>query len=188
MVAPNGHAPGRIRYCQRIAGRPELQETSEITSAAGPGVTDDVVAVRYVLMASDEPIVVVAHSYGGIVVAEVATGSGSVHHLLFISSYLPEAGQSLSSFGGEDPTEFLDVVPTDRKFTVRPDRRVETFLQDCDPAIQPAAPDRTARQSLAVLEQAVHAAAGHHIPTTYPMCVKDTGTRPTDNKSSPVEP
>jgi pimeloyl-ACP methyl ester carboxylesterase len=34
------------------------------------------------LTASDEPTVVVAHSYGGIVTAEAAAGVGAVRHLL----------------------------------------------------------------------------------------------------------
>ncbi len=86
----------------------------------------------------DEPTVVVAHSYGGIVTAEAAAGLDSVRHLLLISSYLPEVGQSLSSFGGEEPAPFLEIDPEGGTFTVRPDALAETFLQDCDPEIQRA--------------------------------------------------
>lgn len=62
----------------------------------GPGLPEDVAAVRRVLQDSDEPTVVVAHSYGGIVTAEAAAGIGAVRHLLLVSGYLPEVGQSLS--------------------------------------------------------------------------------------------
>jgi pimeloyl-ACP methyl ester carboxylesterase len=41
----------------------------------GPGLAEDVAEVRQVLAASDEPTVVVAHSYGGIVTAEAATAN-----------------------------------------------------------------------------------------------------------------
>lgn len=34
-----------------------------------------------------------------------------MRHLLLVSSYLPEVGQSLSSFGGEEPAPFLDIDP-----------------------------------------------------------------------------
>jgi pimeloyl-ACP methyl ester carboxylesterase len=120
--------------------------------------------------------VVVAHSYGGIVTAEAAAGVEGVRHLLLVSSYLPEVGQSLSSFGGEEPAPFLDIDPEDGTFTVRRETLAETFLQDCDPEIQRQAIDRTARQSLAILEQPVQAAAWQQVPSTYLVCAQDRGT------------
>ena len=115
----------------------------------------------------------VAHSYGGIVAEEAAAG---VHHLLLVSSYLPEVGESLSSFGGEAPAPFLDIDPDGGTFTVRQDALAETFLQDCDPEIQRQATEKTARQSLAVLEAPVRSAAWQHVPNTYLVCAEDRGT------------
>jgi len=139
-------------------------------------LADDVAAVRQVLTANDEPTVVVAHSYGGIVTAEAAAGVDTVRHLLLVSSYLPEVGQSLSSFGDGGPAPFLDIDPSGGTFTVRRDALAETFLQDCDPAIQRQAIGKTARQSLHVLEQAVHSAAWRNVPSTYLVCAQDRGT------------
>ena len=155
---------------------PSCGETGEPTGAQGPGLAEDVAAVRHVLTASDEPTVVVAHSYGGIVTAEAAAGVDAVRHLLLVSSYLPEVGQSLSSFGGEEPAPFLDIDPEGGTFTVRPEALAETFLQDCDPEIQRQAMDKTARQSLAVLGQPVQSAAWQHVPSTYLVCAQDRGT------------
>jgi pimeloyl-ACP methyl ester carboxylesterase len=155
---------------------PSCGETGEPTGAQGPGLAEDVASVRHVLTASDEPAVVVAHSYGGIVTAQAAAGVDAVRHLLLVSSYLPEVGQSLSSFGGEQPAPFLDFDPQGGTFTVRPEALAETFLQDCDADIQRQAIDRTARQSLAVLEQPVQAAAWQHVPSTYLVCAQDRGT------------
>ena len=155
---------------------PSCGETGELPNAQGPGLAEDVASVRHVLTASEEPTVVVAHSYGGIVTAEAAAGVEAVRHLLLVSSYLPEIGQSLSSFGGEQPAPFLDIDPEGGTFTVRPDALAETFLQDCPPEIQREAMDKTARQSLAVLEQPVQAAAWQHLPSTYLLCAEDRGT------------
>ena len=151
---------------------PSCGETGEATGAHGPGLAEDVAAVREVLTESDGPTVVVAHSYGGIVSAEAA----AVCHLLLVSSYLPEVGQSLSSFGGEDPAPFLDIDPEGGTFTVRSDALAETFLQDCAPEIQRQATDKTARQSLAVLEQPVQSAAWQQVASTYLVCTDDRGT------------
>ena len=133
---------------------PSCGETGEPTGAQGPGLAEDVASVRQVLTASDEPTVVVAHSYGGIVTAEAAAGVGAVRHLLLVSSYLPEGGT----------------------FTVRREALAETFLQDCAPEIQRQAMDKTAQQSLAVLEQPVQQAAWQHVASTYLVCARDRGT------------
>lgn len=157
-------------------GLPSCGETGEPTDASGPGLAEDVVAVRQVLTASDEPTVVVAHSYGGIVTAEAAAGVEAVRHLLLVSSYLPEVGQSLSSFGSEEPAPFLEIDPEGGTFTARVDALAETFLQDCDAEVQEQATERTARQSLAVLAQPVQSAAWQLVPSTYLVCAQDRGT------------
>jgi pimeloyl-ACP methyl ester carboxylesterase len=139
-------------------------------------LADDIAAVRAVLSAGDEPTVAVGHSYGGIVLAEAAAGVASVRHLLLVSSYLPEIGESLATFGGEAPAPFLEIDPEGGTFTVRGDALVETFLQDCPAEIQREATTRTAWQSLAVLEQPVSAAAWQEVPSTYLVCADDRGT------------
>jgi pimeloyl-ACP methyl ester carboxylesterase len=174
------HRTGELLAERGIASHapalPSCGETAQPAGAQGPGLTEDVAAVRQVLTASDEPTVVVAHSYGGIVTAEAAAGVHAVRHLLLVSSYLPEVGQSLSSFGGQEPAPFLDIDPDGGTFTVRPQALAETFLQDCDPEIQRQAIDRTALQSLAVLTQPVQSAAWQHAPSTYLLCAHDHGT------------
>lgn len=155
---------------------PSCGETGEPVGAAGPGLPDDVAAVRAVLAASDEPAVVVGHSYGGIVAAEAAAGLAVVRHALLVSSYLPEVGESLSTFGPDEPAPFLEVDPDAGTFTVAVDALAGTFLQDCDEDVRRAARDRTARQSLAVLDRPVSATAWEDVRTTYLVCADDRGT------------
>ena len=170
------HRTAELLAERGVASEAPLLPSCGETGEQGSGLAEDVASVRQVLTASDEPAVVVAHSYGGIVTAEAAAGVEAVRHLLLVSSYLPEVGQSLSSFGGEEPAPFLDIDPEGGTFTVRPEALAETFLQDCDPEIQREAMDRTARQSLAVLEQPVRSAAWQHVPSTYLVCAQDRGT------------
>lgn len=174
------HRTGELLAAEGVASEaptlPSCGETGEPTDAKGPGLAEDVGAVRQVLTASEEPTIVVAHSYGGIVTAQAAAGVKAVRHLLLVSSYLPEVGQSLSSFGGEEPAPFLEIDPDDGTFTVRRDALAETFLQDCDAEIQREATQKTAHQSLAVLAQPVQSAAWQHVPSTYLLCTEDRGT------------
>ena len=101
-----------------------------------------------------------------------------MRHLLLVSSYLPEVGQSLSDFGDGGPAPFLDVDPDAGTFGVRPELLVDTFLQDCDPEVQAQAADHLARQSLQVTGQPVGAAAWQQVPSTYLVCAQDRGTPP----------
>lgn len=155
---------------------PSCGETGATPDGEGPGLADDVAAVREALTASDEPTVVVAHSYGGVVTAEAAAGVAGVRHLLLVSSYLPEVGESLSSFGPAEPAPFLSVDAERGTFTVRREALADVFLQDCDQQIQGLARERTAHQSLAVLGQPVRAAAWHDVPSTALVCADDRGT------------
>jgi pimeloyl-ACP methyl ester carboxylesterase len=173
---PTGDLLAERGVASEAPALPSCGETGVPADAGGPGLAEDVDAVRQVLTASDEPTVVVAHSYGGIITAEAAAGVESVRHLLLVSSYLPAVGESLSSFGGETPAPFLDIDPEGGTFTVRPEALAETFLQDCDPEIQREAVDKAARQSLSVLGQPVRSAAWQHVPSTYLVCARDRGT------------
>ncbi|GAA1997381.1 alpha/beta hydrolase [Nakamurella flavida] len=157
----------------RSPALPSCGETG--IAAGGAGLAEDVAAVRAAL-GGEEPIVLVAHSYGGIVTAEAAAGIDAVRHLVLVSSYLPEIGQSLGDFGGEAPAPFLDVDPVAGTFGVRPDLLVQTFLQDCGPDIRASGADHLARQSVQVIGQGVAAAAWHQVPTTYLVCTQDRGT------------
>lgn len=156
---------------------PSCGETVIPAGSDGAGLAEDVAEVRRLLTSSDEPTVVVAHSYGGMVTAEAAEGIGSIRHVVLVSSYLPEIGQSLSDFGGDGgPAPFLDVDPDAGTFGVRRELLVETFLHDCDEKIKAEAFGRLAKQSLKVTGQPVGAAAWKQIPTTYLVCALDRGT------------
>jgi pimeloyl-ACP methyl ester carboxylesterase len=154
---------------------PSCGEGDRPAGPQGPGLSDDVAAVRAALTGSDEPTVVVAHSYGGIVAAEAAAGL-ALRHLVLVSSYLPEVGESLSTFGADAPPPFLDFDPEGGTFGARPELFAETFAQDCPPDIIRDGAARLARQTLTVTQQPVRAAAWHDLPTTYIVCSDDRGT------------
>jgi pimeloyl-ACP methyl ester carboxylesterase len=154
---------------------PSCGEGPASAGAAGPGLPEDVAAVRRLLRAQDEPTVVVAHSYGGIVTAQAAVGVDAVRHVLLISSYLAQAGESLSSFADGSPAPFLAVDPDAGTFEVRPELFADTFMHDCRELADEAAA-RLTRQSLQVTQQPVEAAAWDQVPTSYLVCAQDRGT------------
>src|SRR5262249_55997008 len=96
------------------AALPSCGEGGRPAGPQGPGLPEDVAAVRAALTEGDEPIAVVAHSYGGIVAAEAAAGVATVRHLVFVSSYLPEPGEALATFRAAAPPPFLPSPPPRR--------------------------------------------------------------------------
>ena len=129
---------------------PSCGETGLAPGTGGPGLDDDVAA-------------------------EAAVGVETVRHLILISSYLPEVGESLSSFSGPEPAPFLDVDVEAGTLGVRPEMLGETFMHDCPELIDDAT-RRLARQSLSVTQQPVRASAWQQVPTTYLVCSEDRGT------------
>lgn len=154
---------------------PALPSCGE-TGVEGAGLAEDVEAVRAVLRSGEEPAVVVGHSYGGIVMTQAAAGVNTVQHLLYVSSYLAEVGESLSTFGPAEPSPALDVDLEGMTFGVRPELLVETFLQDCPADVQAQAGSHLARQTLSVTQQPVGAAAWREVPSSYLVCAQDRGT------------
>ncbi|AOW87060.1 alpha/beta hydrolase [Streptomyces olivaceus] len=155
---------------------PSCGEGDRSAGPRGPGLPEDVAAVRAAVSEGDEPIAIVAHSYGGIVAAEAAVGAEPVRHLVLVSSYLPEPGESLSTFGADTPPPFLHFDPDGGTFGARPEQFTETFVQDCPPDVARHAATLLVRQTLAVTHQPVRAAAWHELPTTYVVCTEDRGT------------
>ena len=173
---PTAEALSRWGISSVAPALPSCGEGDRPAGSDGPGLPEDIAAVRTVLAAGDEPTVVVGHSYGGIVAAEAAVGVASVRHMVFVSSYLPEPGESLSTFGAPEPPPFLDLDPEGGTFGAVPHLFAETFVQDCPPDIVREGAARLIRQTIAVTQQPVRQVAWHDLPTTYVVCTDDRGT------------
>ena len=157
---------------ESVAARlPSCGETG--LEPGGPSLAEDVAAVTGLL---GEETILVGHSYGG-VVATAAAAAGDVRHLVYISSVLPEVGESLSTFGGPEPAPFLK-FSEGGTFTARPEMMRELFLQDCDEATSAAAIERLTWQTASVGRQPVEVAAWQSIPSTYLVCAEDRASRP----------
>src|SRR6478735_4703176 len=63
---------------------------------------DDVAACRRAIAAVDGPVVLLGHSYGGVVITE-AGADDRVARLLYLTSVMPDAGQSQGELIGSEP-------------------------------------------------------------------------------------
>ncbi len=60
----------------------------------------DADAVRAALDEEDGPVVLVGHSYGGMLITDAAAGHGNVEHLVYVTSVMPERDETLAGLGG----------------------------------------------------------------------------------------
>jgi pimeloyl-ACP methyl ester carboxylesterase len=137
---------------------------------------DDVGACREAIAEVDGPVVLCGHSYGGMVITE-AGADDRVSQLLYLTSVMPDAGQSQSDLVGSEPAPWLR-PGEDGTIGVDPDMIREFFLQDCDESTTDQAVSRLTRQSLTPFTQAPRQIAWQQKPATYVVCTEDLATPP----------
>ena len=139
----------------------------------------DADAVKAALDEEDEPVVLVGHSYGGMVTTDAAAGHGNVRHLVYVTWVMPERDETLASFGGgREPGPWMDPRPEDGTMGVKAELLPGAFMQDCDEAAVAGALERLTRQPLAVFGQTPRAVAWREKPSTYVVCAEDRATPP----------
>jgi pimeloyl-ACP methyl ester carboxylesterase len=147
----------------------DLPSSGPDSSALGD-LRDDVRAVREAVEAVDGPVVLVAHSYGGAPVTEAAAGLADVAHIVYLTAFMLDAGESLFGLvGGRAPDWWID--NGDGSLGVAGPE--EIFYNDCSPEVAAASVARLHPQSRASAEQPVEAVAWRDVPTTYVVCERD---------------
>ena len=159
----------------RAVALPSCGEGAEAGSA---GLVEDAAALQAALDSVDEAVVV-GHSYGGTVIAEGADHPAA-RHLVLISSYLPDAGQSQGSImsGETDP---VSIAPNEDGTLAVAGYTPETFgarfWQDLDdPDVRAGAWERITPQSIAAFGTATTRAAWQGRPSTAIVCAEDRST------------
>lgn len=146
------------------------------TAADGGDLQDDAAALRAVLDAHDD-VVLVGHSYGGTVIAE-AGAHPSVRHVVLVSSYTPQAGASQGSVMSGEPDPVAVRVDDgrvvldgydDASFGAR-------FLQDADEPLQRDAFARTTSQDAAAFGAMTTRTGWADVDSTAVVCTEDRST------------
>jgi len=84
------------------------------------GPKADAAIVRNYLDTVDGPVVLVAHSYGGFVITNAATGAQNVKALVYVDAFIPDEGQPAAALTGPgsslvaaltNPTSVFKLVP-----------------------------------------------------------------------------
>lgn len=135
---------------------------------------DDVAACRETISGVDGPVVLCGHSYGGMIITE-AGADERVVELMYLTSVMPDSGQSQAELVGSEPAPWL-VPGEDGTVGVDPEMIRRFFLQDCDEPTSDEALARLTRQSLTPFTQPPREIAWRQKPATYFVCTEDLAT------------
>ncbi|AEY85338.1 alpha/beta hydrolase [Streptomyces hygroscopicus subsp. jinggangensis 5008] len=80
-----------------------------VIAAANPlrSVASDAAQVRALVDSIEGKVVLVGHSYGGMVISKAAAGAGNVTSLVYVAGFAPEEGESGVTLAGQFPGSTL---------------------------------------------------------------------------------
>jgi pimeloyl-ACP methyl ester carboxylesterase len=154
-------------------------------------LASDAAYIRSVLDSIDGPIVLVAHSYGGMVVTNAATGNTNVKALVYINGFAPAQGETAGDLVYRFPGSLI--IP--ENLTVRPypttdpnqsgqdayinaDVFHEAFAADLDPQTTAVMAATQRPIDLATLQQASGPPAWETIPSWFIIGTEDNTIPP----------
>ncbi|MGO4592247.1 alpha/beta fold hydrolase [Leifsonia sp. 2TAF2] len=117
------------------------EQSVPVVAAANPlrSLAGDAAYVRDVIAAVGGPVVLVGHSYGGLVISEAAAGNDAVVGLVYVNAFVPEHGQTAfglsTEFPGSTLADALDAHPLSNggvDLVIRPDAFHHQFAADVD--------------------------------------------------------
>jgi pimeloyl-ACP methyl ester carboxylesterase len=158
-----------------------------VTSVAIPltSFADDVAATKRAIAAEDGPVVLVGHSYGGVVITEAGSDT-KVASLVYVAAFAPDADQNITEISKPfpPPPGLTMVKPLTDGFILLTPEGIETaFAQDLtkdEKALILAVQPQTAG---AIFGAKPTAAAWHSKPTWYVVSSNDRMIAPEHEKS-----
>jgi pimeloyl-ACP methyl ester carboxylesterase len=134
------------------------------------GLTADVAAARTAIEAASKPVVVLGHSYGGMVITAAASGVPGVTRLIYLAAFLTEPGTDITAL--TSPRLLQAVVVTSAGVGVDPAEAADIFYGDADPATAAAAVARLRPMALDAADPWAEP-AWRSVPATYVVCARD---------------
>ena len=131
----------------------------------------DAEAVRRAVAAVEGPVLVCAHSYGGVPATEGLADQRGVVGLVYVCAFQLDVGESLSGAMGTAAPDWWDVHAAEGYVDAL--RPMEVLYADVDAATAQDAVARLRHQSLMTFGQRLTRAAWRTIPSTYVVCERD---------------
>lgn len=177
------HGPWAWQAVAALLGERGIATHAPALPSVGPpgaalgDLAADVSVVRATLDGLAAPAVVAGHSYGGVVVSAAAAGHERAGHLVFLTAFMLDAGESLLGLRDGRMPDWYE-VSDDATLALVPERIHDVLFHDADPAAAGAAAARLGRQSLASFSDPVAEAAWRSVPSTYLVTTEDRAVPP----------
>lgn len=142
-----------------------------------PTVTleDDVAATKRVIDDQDGPVVLVGHSYGGVVITEAGTDD-NVSALVYIAAFVPDKGESVGTLMADSPAGAPTppvLPPTDGFLLLDHDKFPAAFAGDVPAALAGFMADSQVPWGVAALSAPVTEPAWRTKPSWYLVTTDD---------------
>ncbi|MRV72503.1 alpha/beta fold hydrolase [Duganella sp. FT92W] len=163
-MLPQAHAGGAITAVDGTAARPTIvlihgafADSSSwdgvakkltahgfpVLSVANPlrGVASDAQYAASVIGSVKGPLVLVGHSYGGMVISKAAEGNPDVKALVYVAAFAPEQGETVAGLAGKFPggtlgdalAEPVSLADGGKDLYIRQDKFAQQFAADVPP-------------------------------------------------------
>jgi pimeloyl-ACP methyl ester carboxylesterase len=129
-------------------------------------------------------VVLVGHSYGGAVVTEAATGRSDIAHLVYVTAFALDAGESVMGALGSferhevDLARAMVVADDGQSSTLNPELAAGALYASCSPEAIAAALPRLSPQSMSSMLEDATGSPRDHIESTYVFCARDRAIHP----------
>lgn len=143
--------------------RPQLPSTATFA--------DDVACVTDAIATAETDVILVGHSYGGMVITQAAAGRSDVAHLCFVTALVLDVGQSLAGENDTRIPEWVDL--TDDRTASKPRDPVFQFYGDVAPDVAAHSAAKLGWQSTAALRGPITHTAWRELPSSYVLCDND---------------
>lgn len=158
-------------------GYPVIAVQNQLTS-----VSADIATTRRVIDAQPGEVILVGHSYGGVVISGAASGSPKVKALVYVAAYAPDATESLSDLNAKFPaTPLVNAIKPDVAGFVYIDAEKyrEVFAQDVPmPATRVMAVTQKPANFATLIDPLGVPAAWRSIPSWYIVAQQDRTINP----------
>ena len=138
-------------------------------------LADDVRATRLILAQQDGPVILVGHSYGGVVITE-AGNDPIVAGLVYIAAFAPDAGESVASLIKDPPpgAPVPPILPPQDGYLFLDKAKVAaSFAADVDPELAAFMADAQVPWGVEALQGAVRQPAWKSKPSWYLIATED---------------
>jgi pimeloyl-ACP methyl ester carboxylesterase len=145
-----------------------------VVQIATTSLADDVSRTKRTIAACDGPVVLVGHSYGGVVITEAGTDP-KVAALVYVAAFAPDAGESVSTLANPAPGASGPPIlpPQDGALLLDRAKFHEAFAADLDGGVAAFLADSQTPWGLEAFAGAVTVPAWRSRPSWYLVATED---------------